>query len=608
MIGTIAQDVRYGARMLLKQPGFTLIATLTLALGIGANSAIFSFVNAVLLRPLPLREPEQLVKIWENKPDMIQGTASIPNLKDWREQNDVFSGIAAYQFANFSLPGREYPERLFGVTASTNFFDVVGVAPQIGRVFRNGEDEPGANRVVMISAQLWQRNFGADPDIAGKEIMLNGENHTVIGLMPAQFRYPRRIVDICAPPVPTPEQIANRADHAFLTLGRLQPGVTFEQAQEQMRTIARRIELQYPDIQARRSVLLIPLHEETVRFVRPALQALMAAVGFVLLIACVNVANLLLARATGRSREIAIRMALGAGRFRLLRQLLTESMILSALGAALGLLLARWGITTLLSLFADSLPRANEIGLDGRVVGFTVLLSLLSGVAFGLAPALQSSGAELQAALKEGGAAGTNPKQHLLRSALVVIEIAASLVLLAGAGLLIKSFVRLQQTDVGLRPEHILTMGIALPPAKYATSEATVSFYAQLLERVAALPGVESAGVISHLPLQQTGWNDGFNLEGREPYPPGQAPIAEKRVVSPDYFRALSIPLVAGRFFNAQDQANSTRVAIVNQTLARQYLTDKNPIGKRIRWMDDDYWMTIVGVVGDVKQSGLTQP
>jgi len=601
------QDLRYGARMLLKQPGFTLVAVFTLALGIGANSAIFSVVNAVLLRPLPFKEPERLVKIWENKPDMVQGTTSIPNLEDWREQNDVFTGVAAYQFGSFSLPGREYPERIFGSTVSANFFELVGVAPQAGRVFREGEDRAGAHRVAVISARLWQRNFGADPEIVGKEVMLDGENHTVIGVMPAHFRFPSRLVEVWVPLVPTPDEIADRADHKFLALGRLKPGVTFDQAQEQMRAIARRIETQYPDVQARRSVLLIPLHEETVRFVRPALRALMGAVGFVLLIACVNVANLLLARAAGRRREIAIRMALGAGRFRLLRQLLTESLILSALGGALGLLLAKWGVTALLSVFADSLPRAGEIGLDGRVAGFTLLISLLTGIVFGLPPALQSAGAELQTALKESGAAGAGPQRYWLRGALVVLEVAASLVLLAGAGLLIRSFVRLQQADVGLRPEHVLTMGVALPPAKYATPQATVTFYEQLLERVAALPGVESAGVISVLPLQQTGFNDGFNIEGRDPYPPGHAPIAERRAVSPDYFRALGVPLIAGRFFNAQDQANSTRVAIVNRTLAREYLADQNPIGKRIRWLNDD-WMTIVGVVGDVKQSGLTQP
>jgi predicted permease len=418
-----------------------------------------------------------------------------------REPNDVFTGVAAYQFGSFSLPGREYPERIVGSTVSANFFDVVGVAPQAGRVFREGEDRSGAHRVAVISDRLWQRNFGADPEIVGKEVMLDGENHTVIGVMPAHFRFPSRLVEVWVPLVPTPDEIADRADHKFLALGRLKPGVTFDQAQEQMRAIARRIEMQYPDVQARRSVLLISLHEETVRFVRPALRALMGAVGFVLLIACVNVANLLLARAAGRRREIAIRMALGAGRFRLLRQLLTESLILSALGGALGLLLAKWGVTALLSVFADSLPRAGEIGLDGRVVGFTLLISLLTGIVFGLPPALQSAGAELQAALKESGSAGAGPQRYWLRGALVVLEVAASTVLLAGAGLLIRSFTRLQQAEAGLRPEHVLTMGVALPPAKYATPQATVTFYEQLLERVAALPRVESAGVISLLPL-----------------------------------------------------------------------------------------------------------
>ena len=601
---TLWQDLRYGTRMLAKHPGFTLTAALTL--GIGANSAIFSVVNAVLLRPLPLEEPERLVKLWENKPDLIQGTTSAPNLKDWREQNDVFTEIAAYQFGSFNLQGQDRPERVLGATVSANFFRVSGVAPQLGRAFLEGEDQPGSSRVVLLSHQLWRRSFGADPGLVGKSILLGEESYTVIGVMPAGFRFPSRLTEVWVPLVFTPQQLASRGNHDLQALGRLKPGVTFEQAREQMNAIARRLAAAYPEAQARRGILLIPLQEETVRGVRQSLLVLMAAVGFVLLIACTNVANLLLARAAARRREIAIRTALGAGRFRLVRQLLTESLILAVTGGALGLLLAKWGTEALVKLAANFLPRANEVGLDGRVVGFTLLLSLLTGVVFGLSPALQIAKTDVQAALKEGGNAGEGPQRTGLRSLLVVIEVAASLVLLIGASLLLKSFVRLQQTETGMRAEHVLTMGIALPQAKYATQPATVAFYQQLLERVSALPGVEQAGVINLLPLQQTGTNGGFHLGGRPEPPLGQAPVAELRSTSPDYFRALGIPLVAGRFFNAQDQEHTARVVIINQTLARQYLADQDPIGQRIGAVGED-WMTIVGVVGDVKQSGLTQ-
>lgn len=601
---TFWQDLRYGVRMLIKHPGFTFVAVMTLALGIGANSAIFSVVDAVLLRPLKFKDPEQLVRMWETLPQGGTGTVSPPNLKDWREQNDVFAGIAAFSTPNFNLQSQDSPERLPGAAVTPEFFDVMGVPPLLGRAFRAGEDQLGNHRVAVLSYELWQRNFGADPQIVGRNIPINGENFTVVGVAPPGFRYPSRLTELWTPLALTPAQMANRGSHFLNVIARLKPGVTLEQAQQQMSLIARRIEQQYPNDQTGRGILLGLLQEVTVRNVRPALLTLLAAVGFVLLIACVNVANLLLARATARRREIGIRLALGAGRWRLMRQFLTESLLLAALGGALGLLLAKWGVNVLVAMAAQILPRAGEVGLDARVVGFTMALSLLTGVVFGLAPALQSSKVDVQTTLKEGGSAGESRQSNWLRSLLVVAEVAAAFVLLIGAGLMIKSFLNLQRVDAGLRPESVLTMSVTLPDSKYKTPQSRVPFFQQLLERVSTLPSVESAGVINLLPMQNWGWNSDFQIEGRTPFLPGKAPLVENRTVTPDYFRAMGIPLVAGRFLTDQDNEKSERVTLINQTFAQRYFPNEDAVGKRIN-VGGDGWITIVGVVGDVKQAGL---
>lgn len=610
-MNTLLRDIRFSLRMLLRQPGFTVVAIITLALGIGANSAIFSVVNSALLRPLPFKDSEQLVKLWESKFESslgqnFQGSVSYLNLKDWREQNKSFESIAGYQFANYSMQATGSPERVSGVGVSASLFDVLKVTPQMGRAFLAGEDEAGRNRLVVLSDALWRRDFAADPSIVGKNILLGGENYTVVGIMPAAFQFPSRSTQLWVPLDLTHEQVTNRDEHFLQVIGRLKPGVTPGEAQANLSAIAQRIEQQYPDIQAGRGVKLIQLQEEMVRFARPALLMLLGAVGFVLLIACTNVANLLLARAAARRREIAIRNALGAGRWRLIRQFLTESVLLFLLGGTLGLLVANWGVDALRAWASRLLPRVSEIGLDWRVVGFTLLLSFLTGIVFGLAPALQSSRTDVQSALKEGGNSGGATQRNWMRNFLVVVEVAAALVLLIGAGLLIKSFARLQQTDAGIRSDNVLTAAVTLPTAKYSTPQSKTLFYNQVLEKVSSLPGVESAGFVNMVPIQQSGYNGKFWVE-EQGYAQGQEPLAEYRTSSPDYFRTLDIPLTDGRYFSPQDQEKTVPVAIINQTLARHYFPKSSALGKRIR-MEDTDWLTIVGVVRDVRQAGLTQP
>jgi putative ABC transport system permease protein len=605
VVETLLQDLRYGVRMLAKHRGMTAVAALTLALGVGANAAIFSVVNAVLLRPLPYPDPERIAYVWERLPQGGTGSVSVPNLRDWREQNTVFEHIAAIEFGNYNLQSDEQPERAAGAAVTPDFFDVLGVKPEIGRALLAGEDSAGHNRVVVLGDGLWRSRFGADSQIVNKEISVDGEKYTVVGVMPPGFQFPSRTTEMWVPLV-FPEEFANsRGNHNYLAVARLKPGVTLEQAREQMSVVARRLEQQYPAEQTNRGVVIGQLQEATVSGVRPALLTLMCAVGFVLLIACINVANLLLARGTTRRREIAIRAALGAARSRIIRQLLTESVLLALLGGALGLLVARWAVQGLLSLTAGVLPRADEVGLDWRVLGFALALSVLTGVAFGLAPALQTSGAGVQEALKESGSSGNSPRGNRLRSSLAVLEIAAAIVLLVGAGLLVKSFLRLEQVETGFNPEHVLTLRLSLPAARYKTPEAAANFYTRLLSRVSTLPGVEAAGAIDYLPVQQSGRNGTVQIVGQPPDPNEQGPLVEKRRASPDYFRVMQIPLVAGRFFDAQGRER-TPVAIVNQQFVRTILHGQNPLGQRIQ--DDAGDIEIVGVVGDVRQMELSQP
>lgn len=603
---TLLQDLRFGIRMLRTEPRFTAIAVLTMSLGIGANSAIFSVVNGVLLLPMPFKDPDQLVKLWETFPPSGVGVVSVPNLHDWQEQNEVFEDLAAYQSTSYNLYGRDNPDRVAVATVTPNFFDTLGVLPRLGRSFLQWENQPGSHRVAILSDRLWRRAFGADTEILGNNISVNGENFAVVGVMPPGFQFPSESTALWVPLVFTAQDMANRGNHRFFVLGRIKSGVTLTQAQEQMDVIARGLEQSYPAQQTGRGIKLIHIKEDMVQNVRPALLVLSAAVGFVLLISCTNLANLLLFRAAARRREYAIRAALGAGRWRLIRQFLTESLTLSILGGAMGLLIfANWGLDLLMIVAESFLPRANEVTLDGRVIGFTLLLSLLTGLVFGLAPAVQVSKTDLQQILK-GETLGSSSNRSWLRSILVVTEIAFALLLLISAGLMINSFLRLHQTESGLRPENVLTARVTLPASKYPDLPATLNFHQEFLNRVTSLPGVQAAGLINLLPLQQWGSNGGVEIEGQGPYSPGHVPLAEFRAISPDYFQAIGIPLLAGRSFTDQDRADGPPVVIINQTFARLYLPDEeNLLGKRLRTIGD--WRAVVGVVRDVKQRGLTR-
>jgi putative ABC transport system permease protein len=601
------QDLRFGARMLLKNPGFTLIAIITLALGIGANTAIFSVVNSVLLRPLPYEAPDRLVYVWDSNPTagFPRFASSPPNFADWRQQQQSFEYLAAFLGWSFNLTGRGEPERLQGARVSAEMFPLLGVKPLLGRTFSPEEDKAGKNRVALLSQALWRRRFAEDRNVIGQSITLNGESYTIIGVIPPGFRVPSQS-EVWIPG--GFDDLTRRGNHMLGVIGRLKQGVTLAQAQTDMQTIASRLEQQYPDTNKGWGVQLVSLFDVVVGDVRLALWVMLAAVGFVLLIACVNVANLLLARAATRQREVAIRVALGAGRWRIVRQMLTESVLLALAGGVLGLLLSVWGVELLTSLSAGRIPRVEEIGLDHRALWFTLLVSLLTGLVFGLAPALQSSKPDLNESLKESGKGGeTGRRGNRARSLLVVVEIAMSLVLLIGAGLLFKSFLRLQQVKLGFQPENVTTAQISLPPAKYADRQQRNSFFQNLLQQLSAAPGVQSAGVVDPLPLAgDSVWE--FFIEGGPLLPNGGGQNTNFRRCTPDYFRTMSIPLLQGRLFTDRDTAESEQVVIINETLRRRFFPNADPLGKRIAFDGaNGPWHTIVGVVGDVRHSGLEQ-
>jgi len=604
---TLWQDARYGLRMLMKNPGFTLTAVITLALGIGATSVIFSFVNGILLRPLPYRDSDRLVLLDETAPK--RGIASMgvsyPDFLDWREQNRVFTGVAAYNGGvDYTLSGSGEPEELTCAWVSYNTFEVLGVAPILGRTFTIEEERWKNGLVVILSHGLWARRFDAKPDVIGRTIALNNRSHTVIGVMPPGFKFPA-VADLW---VPMPPVVGERTDHGWSAIARLKPGVTIEQAQSEMTAVARHIEEQNPVTNEGLGVKLIPLREGLAGGYRKALLILMGVVGLVLLIACVNVANLLLARASARAKEVAIRTAMGAGRWRIFRQLLTESLVLGVMGGALGLMLAFWGLDLLLAAIPIDLPFWMKFELDGRVLGFTAGVTLLTALIFGAAPALQVSKVDLNEALKEGGRSSSGAERHQTLRSLVVAEVALSLVLLIGAGLMMRSFMRLQHTSLGFNPENLLTLSLNVPMAKYDRMEKFYAFYKELLERIRAMPGVDAAGAVSNLPLGGGSWEDSLTVEGYPALSVGQAQMINFTVITPNYFRAMGIPLLIGRDFNDADTGASTNVTIIDERLAREYWPNESPIGKRVRFgppEDKAPWYTIVGVVGAVKNESL---
>src|SRR5215510_3336331 len=617
------QDLRFGVRMLAKNPGFTTIAIFTLALGIGANTAIFSVVNGVLLRPLPYADADRLVVIKEQRPDGRPSQATPANFLDWRAQNTVFSEMAATLTRPVNLTGANEAERITLTTASASFFQLLGAQPALGRAFLPEEEQAGHAPVVIIGHGLWQRRFGAEPSVLGSTISLDGRNYTVIGVAPQGFDLPPDpvstykteawITPLRLAPEWSPQiDVTTLRGFGYLSVfARLKPGIDVAQAQAEMDAITTRLRAQYPETNSARYNTIAPLHTFIVGEVRTALWILLGAVTGVLLIACANVANLLLARNAARQKELAVRAALGASRARLVRQLLVESLLLAATGGALGACLACLGVELLPSLSPGDLPRLAEVRLDARAFGFTLSLSLLTGLLFGLAPAWQMARVEVNAALNETGrGGGGGARQTRLRGALIVAEVALSLVLLTGAGLLFRSFINLQAVKPGFDPQQVLTLRVAPSGDRYQEIERRRAYYDQVIERLSALPGAQVVGAIDTLPLS-VGGEAGYRIEGRPPLPPGQRLSANYRIVSPDYFRALGIPVTQGRGFTAGDQTNATDVIVINQTLARRDFPAEDLVGKRINFVTNErgepLWFQIVGVVADVRSLDLKQ-
>ena len=615
---SVLQDVRYAFRILRRSPGFTVVAILALALGIGATTAIFSVVNAVVLKPLPYSHPEKLVQLW-----MRFTGIGIPNDQNWvsapefmdLQQNSSFSQIAAIDDANFNVNFGGVPERIESAVVSPSFFQVLGVQAQVGRVFLAEEGRPGRGRVVLLGDGLWRRRFGADPAVLGRKLVMNGQSYVVVGVLPRGFQYPRD-VEMWTPLVFSAEDLRpdNRGSHGLLVVARIKPVLSFEQAREDMAAVSRRIVEQnpgYPYKVYNFGVIMIPLLDQQIGDIKTALWVLMGAVSLVLLIACGNVANLLLARASARQREIAVRQALGVGRWRLTRQLLTESLILALAGGAAGLALAYWALRLLVTAAAASFPRVAETQMDLRVLVFTILVSLATGILFGLAPAFHSARHQTHDTLKEGSRGTTGGASQGLRGALVVAELALSLALLAGSGLLIRSFLRLQDVDAGFRPDGVLTMRVSLPEQKYPKPEQTRAFYRELIERVRHLPGVDAAGGITGLPLSGTGWSGTTTVDTQAVPEKETTPEADQRPVIPGYFEAMGIPLVRGRYFDQRDIETAAPVAIVDETLANTYWPHQDPIGRRIKQGDrssTDPWRVVVGVVRHVRYRTLESP
>ncbi len=610
-MSTLLQDLRYGLRILAKNPGFTAVVALTLALGIGANTAIFSVVNAALMRPLPYRDADRLVMLWSTKPrEGWHGQASPLDFVAWRQASRSFKSMAAIRPCFAILTGRGEPVELMGGRISAGFFETLGVAPQLGRTFAAAEFGSGAERVALIANGLWQERFGSDPSVVGQSIRLNDEIFTVVGIMPDALQFPIDGLKVWLPLEMNESQPDDR--HFLHVVGRLKDNKTVAEAQVDVATIAGRLEKEFPKSHAGHGAAVVPLRESFTGSIRPALAVLSCAVGMVLLIACGNVASLLLARASARRRELALRLALGSTRWRLTRVMVVESLLLALAGGALGMALAGWGLRLLLASLPTDLPLPSYIktvAVDNRVIGFTLILAVMTGILSGILPALRASSIDPNAALKEGGGTTTaGLRQFRLRGALIVAELALTMILLVAAGLLMQNAVRLQWTDPGLRADHVLVMDVALPAAKYRAPQQKADFYRETVERVRSLPGVRHVGVVNNLPLR--GWTSfNFTVEGHPTPPPDEVPEALERVVSPDYFRAMGIPVRKGRAFADSEGPATIPVIMVNEALVQRYFPGEDPVGRRIRPGGPDEpgapWYTVVGVVGNVRHLGV---
>ena len=621
----LIKDIRFGMRGLMKRPSFTAVAVITLALGIGANSAIFSVVNAVLLRPLPFKDPDRLMVLWERREN--SGRANLPlsghEYAAFKERTSVFEALTLFQPNIFNLVGRGDPVTVDAGEASTEYFSIVGVPPMLGRTFAPGEDQQGGAKVVVLSHKLWTQRFGSDPTIINQTVRMDDQAYTVVGVMPALELMPEVLV-----PIDLRAELRKVGKHSHQVIGRLKPGVTLDQAQAEVARVAQQVQQEFPDANRGHGIQVVGLHEEITGSAQLPLLTLFAAVGFVLLIACANVANLLLSRAASRQREMAIRTALGAGRWRLIRQTLTESLLLAVFGGGLGLLAAFWLVTLLGKITAVNIPRLDNISIDNRVLLATFGFSILTGLLTGIAPAWRNSEPRLSQWIKDGMRGSFSPGRRRISSALVIGEVALAVVLLVGGGLMLRSFVQLLRVDPGFERNHVLRLDFALPSLKYREPQQQNAFYNELIGRLQALPGVESVGATTNTPLGPAENWSGFAIEGRPDPPPGDQQQAAMRTVSDDYFRAMQIPLRKGRFFNNSDarlalplvrwfeqqpfperfnEPQAAPAVIINETMARLYFPDEDPVGKRMRIIFSP-WLTIVGVVGDVRHTGLNTP
>ncbi|MDQ3009354.1 MAG: ABC transporter permease [Acidobacteriota bacterium] len=607
---TLLQDLRYGARMLLKNPSFTLIAVLTLALGIGANTAIFSVVNALLLRPLPYQESDRLVMLGEKTSAGRRTTVAYPNFEDWRVHSRSFEAMASVRGQSFNLTGLEQAAQVRGRTVNWNFFQVLGINPQIGRLFTTEDDRYGASRVALLSNAMWKEKFGGDASVIGKAITLDNQPYTVIGVMPPGFEYFRR--DDLYVPIglflrPQSGLTDRGSSLGLYAVARLMPGVTVEQANSEMAALGAQLAQEYPAVNSGKSAMAERLQDVMSEDVRQSLWVLLGAVGFILLIACVNVANLLLVRAADRQKEIALRLALGAGRGRIIRQFLSESLLIAGLGGAAGLLAGRWMLDGLLALAPDSTPQLSRVGLDYTVLLFTLGVAVLTSVLCGLLPALHASRADLQTALKEGGRSTGGSSREGMRKTLLVVEVSLALVLLVGAGLLVRSMYNLMHVDPGFNASNLLTMRINLSGERY-NEQRLRAFYDECISRVSALPGVQSAALTLSLPIEGSNWNSVFVAEGKPVPARADLPSSAYNRVSANYFQAMGIRLLKGRVFTPADTGNSAMAVVINETLARRMWPGEDPVGKRLKqgWPESDTpWREVVGVVNDVKLNGV---